>query len=219
VSTNATNHLTSAAGAAVAPTRAEINRANAQHSTGPRTDAGKQHSRLNALRHGLTGHTIVLPSEDLAAYQTHTQRFAAQFNPKGVLEEQLVQILTDTTWRLNRIAAIENNLLTLGLTEYTGPQEELAMAASFRDQAKAIATLGMHEQRLSRQFERTLKQLREIQAERRESEGRDRRCAAALMEYDEDEGITNQPAEAGFVFPNQEIEPRATEDVPHSQHA
>ncbi len=214
MSTNATNHLTSAAGAAVAPTRAEINRANSQHSTGPTTDAGKQRSKLNALRHGLTGHTIVLPSEDLAAYQLHTQRYASQFQPKGVLEEQLVQTITDTTWRLNRIAAIENNLLTLGMTEYTGPQDELAMAASFRDQAKAIATLGMHEQRLSRQFERTLKQLREIQAERRESEGRDRRCAAALMEDYKEEGFTDHPAEAGFVFSNQEIETRIQSEQP-----
>jgi hypothetical protein len=33
--------------------RAEINRATAQHSTGPKTEAGKQRSALNALRHGL----------------------------------------------------------------------------------------------------------------------------------------------------------------------
>jgi len=32
--------------------RAAVNKANAQHSTGPRTEAGKQRSKLNALRHG-----------------------------------------------------------------------------------------------------------------------------------------------------------------------
>jgi hypothetical protein len=36
------------------PVRAEINRMNAQHSTGPRTEAGKQQSSLNAVSHGLT---------------------------------------------------------------------------------------------------------------------------------------------------------------------
>jgi len=41
--------------------RAEINRANAQHSIGPKTPEGKQRSSLNALRHGLTGQIIVLP--------------------------------------------------------------------------------------------------------------------------------------------------------------
>jgi hypothetical protein len=33
------------------------------------------------------------------------------------LEEQLVQSIADTSWRLNRVAALETSLLTLGLTE------------------------------------------------------------------------------------------------------
>src|SRR6266849_11043033 len=78
------------------------NRENASHSTGPKTEAGKQRSSLNALRHGLTGHTIVLPSEDLAAYQRFTKRFFDDLKPQGILEEQLVQTLADTSWRLNR---------------------------------------------------------------------------------------------------------------------
>jgi len=44
--------------------RAATNRANAQNSTGPRTEPGKQRSSLNALGHGLTAQTAVLPSED-----------------------------------------------------------------------------------------------------------------------------------------------------------
>ncbi len=88
--------------------RAVVNRADALHSTGPRTDAGKQRSSLNALRHGLTGHVIVLPSEDHAAYQAHTQRFFADLQPQGALEQQLVQSIADTSWRLNRSTAGRN---------------------------------------------------------------------------------------------------------------
>jgi hypothetical protein len=58
------------------PHRTEINRANAQHSTGPKTESGKQKSSLNALRHGLTSQIVVMPTEDLAAYQLHLQSFA-----------------------------------------------------------------------------------------------------------------------------------------------
>jgi hypothetical protein len=36
----------------------EANRRNALKSTGPRTEAGKQVSRRNALRHGLTAETV-----------------------------------------------------------------------------------------------------------------------------------------------------------------
>src|SRR5713101_8287577 len=99
--------------------RSARNRANAQHSTGPKTEAGKQRSSLNALRHGLTGHTIVLPTEDLAAYERFTKRFFDDLKPIGILEEQLVQNLADTSWRLNRIPALENNLLALGFAEHS----------------------------------------------------------------------------------------------------
>ncbi len=37
--------------------RAAINRANSQHSTGPRTLEGKARSSQNALRHGLSSRT------------------------------------------------------------------------------------------------------------------------------------------------------------------
>ena len=69
---------------------AAANKSNAGKSTGPRTAPGKQRSSLNALRHGLTGHIVVLPTEDQAAYQRHLHRFVDQFQPKGALEEQLV---------------------------------------------------------------------------------------------------------------------------------
>jgi hypothetical protein len=58
------------------PSRAATNRANSQHSTGPRTESGKQRSSQNALRHGLTARTAVLPTEDPEAYQRHLQQFS-----------------------------------------------------------------------------------------------------------------------------------------------
>src|SRR5712692_5210601 len=64
--------------------RAARNRENASHSTGPKTEAGKQRSCLNALRHGLTGHTIVLPTEDMTAYQRFTKRLFDDLKPIGI---------------------------------------------------------------------------------------------------------------------------------------
>ena len=83
------------------------NRANAAHSTGPKTEAGKRRSSLNAMRHGLTGHMIVLPAEHLDAYQGFTKQFFDDLKLVGILEKQLVQSLADASWRLNRIPAPE----------------------------------------------------------------------------------------------------------------
>jgi hypothetical protein len=195
--------------------RAAINKANAQKSTGPRTEAGKARSKLNALRHGLTGHTIVLPTEDHAAYQRHTQRFAGQFKPAGALEEQLVQMLADCTWRLNRIPALETNLLTLGMTELedrisTGHPEAdaaLATAQSFRGHASAFAILTVYEQRIARLFAKTLDQLRQIQAERRAMEEEDLDHAADLLEMHQERGeLPYNPVHDGFVFSSDDIQ-------------
>src|ERR1700722_5727817 len=82
------------------PTRTEINQANSQHSTGPKTAAGKQRSSLNALRHGLTGQLVVMPTEDLYAYQDHVKSFTDEYHPEGATEAQLVQALADTSWRM-----------------------------------------------------------------------------------------------------------------------
>jgi len=194
--------------------RAAINKANAQKSTGPRTAAGKQRSSLNALRHGLTGQTIVLPSEDLAAYQTHSQSFLAEYQPKGATETQLVQSLLDTAWQVNRAAAVETNLFSLGITEMEDriranhPEAEtaLAMAMAYREHNRAFANIGISRQRLTRQFDRTLNQLRQIQADRRANEERQLDNAAKILKMHKDENRPYQPADDGFVFSSAEIE-------------
>jgi len=206
-------------------TNAAINRANAQHSTGPRTEAGKQRSSLNATRHGLTGQTIVLPSDDLDVYQQRLQRFFADYQPQGETEKQLVQTLADAAWRMNRIAALENNLFTLGLTEqqelidtdHPQVRTALATAKSYREQDRVLANLGLYEMRLARLFEKTLKQLREIQAGRRSLEKEQLEKAAAIMELHQDAGLPHGPAKNGFVFSNAGIgtAPACTVPQPH----
>src|SRR6201984_2070638 len=103
--------------------RAEINRQNAAHSTGPVTIEGRRRLSLNALRHALTGQTVVLPSEDLAAYQKHCGQFHTELKPQGLLESKCVQTIADTYWRLDRIRAMENSLFGLAAYERTGDEE------------------------------------------------------------------------------------------------
>ena len=166
------------------------------------------------MRHGLTGHVVVLPTEDLTAYQSHLKRFVDQFQPKGALEDQLVQSLGDTTWRLNRVPATEATFLTLAAedqlhsirTNEPRAVSALAMAKAFHHQSHALANISIYEQRLARLFDRTLKQLREIQAERREHERSQMIDAAEILQMHKDRDLPYDPTQDGFVFSTAEIQ-------------
>ena len=196
------------------PHRVEINRANSQHSTGPKTHAGKKKSSLNALRHGLTGQIVVMPTEDLRAYQLHLKSFTDEYNPQGATEAHLVQALADTSWRLNRVAALETNLLTLGIASELSPisrapqqvQDAMAIVSALESQSKALSNLSMHSQRLSRQFERTVAQLRDLQKVRRAQEKRELGNVLDIMEMYESTGETYDPSADGFVFSQSQID-------------
>jgi hypothetical protein len=172
--------------------RTAINRRNSRHSTGPRTDSGKQRSSLNALRHGLTAACAVLPSEDQAAYDAHRRGFFDEYKPATPTETQFVQELADTAWRLNRIPSLEAELLSQNPT----PQTLIPQ----------LASLGLHYQRLSRQFQKAVDQLREIQSERRRELERDLKRAAALLELHKRKGIPYDLAQDGFVFSKEQVE-------------
>jgi len=183
--------------------RTRANRANALLSTGPRTAAGKQRSSQNALTHGLTSRSPVLATEDRAAYQLHCSQFFDEYQPATPTETQLTQELVDTAWRLNRIPLLEAALLDRAANP---PSDQAAIDFDIVDAHRALATLGLHGQRLSRQFQKTLDQLREIQAERRLRQERDLKHAAALFELHKQKGIPYDPAEYGFVFSKDQIE-------------
>ena len=178
--------------------RTEINQANSQHSTGPKTEAGKQRSCLNALTHGLTGQLVVMPNEDLQAYQHHLKSFTDEYQPKGATESQLVQALADVSWRLNRVTALETNLLTLTASP-------VDLISTLEAQSRALANLSLHSQRLSRQFEKTLAQLRDLQKIRHSQEGQDLNALLEITEMYEEKGETYNPKEDGFVFTQSQI--------------
>jgi hypothetical protein len=183
--------------------RSAINRANSRHSTGPRTPAGKQRSSINALRHGLTAASAVLPSEDRAAFDAHRRGFFDEYQPATPTESQLVQELADTAWRINRIPLLEAALLDRAANP---PNDQARIDFDIVDAHRALATLGMHYQRLSRQFQKTVDTLRDIQADRAERERRALKDAAALLELHKHKEIPWEPSDHGFVFSKRDVE-------------
>ncbi len=143
-------------------------------STGPRTPEGKERSSHNALRHGLTGRIVVLPSEDINVYQAFCKELMADLAPETPVERQYAQTFCDTQWRLNRARSIEDSMLALGHFEgatipgIDHPEIEAALTAAkvFRQDSKSFMNLTLYEQRLQRTQKEALRQLQELQAKR-----------------------------------------------------
>jgi cysteinyl-tRNA synthetase len=64
----------------------------------------------------------------------------------------------------------------------------------------------MHSQRLSRQFERTVIQLRNLQETRRAKENHELNQVVDIIEMYESQGQTYDPSDHGFVFSEPQIE-------------
>ena len=91
----------------------EANRRNALNSTGPKTETGKQQSRRNAVRHGLTAETVVDVLEDPVDYRAFETAVASDFDVQTAVERELVLRLASLLWRLRRATAIDTGLLQI----------------------------------------------------------------------------------------------------------
>jgi hypothetical protein len=86
------------------------NRANARHSTGPKTPEGKAAVRLNARLHGLFARDVVLPGEDADSFEDLFNQVRANLSPVGPIEEFLVDRAVNAMWRLRRLERAETAL-------------------------------------------------------------------------------------------------------------
>jgi hypothetical protein len=215
------------------PTTAQINanRANArldepailseaktqERFTGPTSEAGKAKSSLNAVKTGLTGRTVLLPTDDVAAYEQHVQRFFDKHKPASDAERTLVQSLADTEWRLLRIPTLEAGIYALGRLEFAElfPEQEPAVRQQlietkvFLTYQRQLNNLSIQEGRLRRQREKDEARLKETKAQR--IKVADLRLGDAAKRYLEArrEGKPFDPTQFGFEFSMEQIERRA----------
>src|SRR6516165_541829 len=91
----------------------EANRRNALKSTGPKTGAGKEQSRCNAVRHGLTAETVIGALEDAKDYKAFEAAITADYDAQSAVERELVLRLASLLWRLRRATTIETRLFEI----------------------------------------------------------------------------------------------------------
>ena len=99
------------------PEVAAANRGNAQNSTGPRTPAGKDHSRLNALKHGLYTAAQNEPAvmsalgEDPAQFEAERQALLESCGPGDELWYHQIDDLARLYWRRSRLERAQGALV------------------------------------------------------------------------------------------------------------
>jgi hypothetical protein len=195
------------------PAQYAANRLNAEKSQGPTSAPGKARSSMNALRHGLTARVVVLPSEDMDAYRKFSEEIVDSLDAQTPVELQFAQTVADNQWRINRIRSIEDGMLGMGHFEAAGdfdaghPEIHAAFTAAkaFRDDSKSFVNLSIYEQRLHRSMKESLRQLRELQTERREKNKTEMDDAIRLLKTQQMKGLPFDPAANGVVLASAEI--------------
>ena len=105
--------------------RAQINRANAQHSTGPLSPATRAISAQNHTIHGLDRHNgafKLLTSEDPRAFEALQQTLAGEHEPATETECILVNTMAESHWLANRAANLQATCLDAATGQITDPK-------------------------------------------------------------------------------------------------
>ena len=203
----------------ISEARLIANRANAAKSTGPKSEDGKNASKMNALRHGLTGCVSIMPGEDRLAHDAFFAEMTEAWQAEGVMERELALAIVEDAWRLKRGRAVDQNIFSLAHPDMSGEpagdfHPEIITAASqaraFLNDAKQLQLLTLYQQRIHRTMEKNIERLEHLQTERKAArdkafEEAQRLARLAHIEgqvYDPDEDF---PLENGFVFSKAEI--------------
>jgi hypothetical protein len=186
----------------------DSNRANGHLSNGPVTDAGKQISSQNAVKHGFTGKTLRISAEEKESYDAHVAGFTAHHQPAGAPELTLCQELADLHWSLNQIFVQQVN--TIDLLEQIDAElraqgaTALAISQATLPQARLLCNLGIYEQRKRRAAAEVETQLIAMQKKRSDQQAKELREAA---KHDAQSG------KVGFVYsPPDSASPAAPEN-------
>jgi len=135
------------------------NRANAQKSTGPKTEDGKARSSLNRLDHGLAGRFRLLPGESQEDYTQLQTSLDCEWNPQHATEQILVTQMAEAHWKLRRIGNWQDGILQ----KCPNPFDPDIPA----EVSKRMMLLQRYEVSERRAFHKGMEDLRRLQNERR----------------------------------------------------
>src|SRR3954452_7032824 len=166
-------------------TRAQksANSANAQLSTGPRTEEGKQKVSGNSAKHYMTAKQLIVPGENADDFDELHQGLEQSWNPANPQESLLVEQIAQNAWRLMRARRLEAatfeylmpNLepvpINTGGTKLRAIRDhEQAMARAFVQNAKVFDNLRRYTPPIERAYHNAIAELTKLQKQRKKEE-------------------------------------------------
>ena len=127
------------------------NRANAQHSTGPKTPEGKSISSNNNFHHGFCGRFTVLPSESQQEFDELNAALRNEHQPATPTENILVDKMAAHHWLTRRALRLQDSALA-------------------ENDEKQFALFLRYQTTNDRAFHRCLNDLLKLRAEKRKQE-------------------------------------------------
>ena len=191
------------------------NKANAQHSTGPKSAATRAVSSMNAIKTGLTSRTVLLPTEDALAYQQHLDREFKRLAPTTDEEKSLAQSIADANWRILRVVPLEASIWAVALIKMgdlyphiTDPAERQSLIHGEIQLAyrKDFSNLALQERRLRKQAADDEAKLNAIREAQRAKHAADFSQGFGLYKVARRRNLPFDPALFGFVFTIQDCE-------------
>ena len=141
--------------------RNNANRDNAQHSTGPKTEEGKNRCRMNALKHGFTAKDAAIDPEEEPAFKEFADRMTRDLAPRTQLELTFAERIIQDAWRLQRALAYETQALRA--MRQRNPGKALGEVLYSSEVHDKIIARNRSELTLERAMFRRMRQLQELQ--------------------------------------------------------
>jgi hypothetical protein len=138
------------------PAQVAANQANAQHSTGPKTAAGKAIVAQNNFRHGFTGAFRVLDWENQEDYRALHLSLKTEHQPATPTEEMLVETMAHSYWLRKRALILQNTCFS-GESPACNDEKNLALYIRYQNTQ-------------DRAFHRALNDLLKLRAAKRKQE-------------------------------------------------
>ena len=155
--------------------KSEQSRINGAKSRGPKTEAGKRKSSMNACKHGLTSALIVHHNESDEQFQLLLTAFTEKFQPSDAIERELVFEAAVARFQLRRVWAMETAAMDREMDmqrdwvdeKHEDCDEETRTAIAYSrlgNQSKVLGLLSRYHSRVRRDFEKAIRDLEHIRA-------------------------------------------------------